>query len=238
MPGHRPDRTPLAPVERAGRRTAVPAAVLSPRVTPGDATAVGSIPASQQADPDRRGTAGRGRQRDRYSLPLSTDSPRAAERYAEGLDRLLSWSPGAGASFEQAIAADEGFALAHAALALAAAGDDVSLDRLIDGLRALATRGHPLAESVTLPLVQGIGAFGRGDYAEAVRWLESILDRIVRIGGSNAQRKVFEETLIIACLRAGQHGQAEPLLRKRLGARLTARDLAWLRKARLERAGS
>jgi tetratricopeptide (TPR) repeat protein len=145
-----------------------------------------------------------------------------------------------GAVCRLARSARPGMALAdaHAALALAAAGDDVSLDRLIDGLRALAARGHPLAERVTLPLVQGIGAFGRGDHAEAVRWLEPILDQVVRIGGSNAQRDVVEETLIVACLRAGHVEQAEALLRKRLDARPTARDLAWLAKSPFETARS
>jgi hypothetical protein len=85
-------------------------------------------------------------------------------------------------------------------------------------------RGHPLAESVMLPLVQGIGAFGRGDYAKAIRWLEPILDQIVRIGGSNAQPDMFEETLLVAYFRAGRCERATALLRKRLGRRPSARD--------------
>ncbi|WP_159718593.1 tetratricopeptide repeat protein [Geminicoccus flavidas] len=54
---------------------------------------------------------------DRRGLPLSTTSDRAAERYREGIDLLLSAWPGAAEALEAAIAADPDFALAHAARA-------------------------------------------------------------------------------------------------------------------------
>ncbi len=54
---------------------------------------------------------------DRRGLPLSTGSERAAERYREGVDLLLSAWPGAAETLEEAIAADPDFALAHAARA-------------------------------------------------------------------------------------------------------------------------
>ncbi|WP_406819658.1 tetratricopeptide repeat protein [Pseudomonas sp. KnCO4] len=55
--------------------------------------------------------------RDRYSLPLSTQSEAAAERYQEGLDLLLSLWPSAAEVLEEAIVLDSAFALAHAARA-------------------------------------------------------------------------------------------------------------------------
>ncbi|MET3823936.1 tetratricopeptide (TPR) repeat protein [Burkholderia sp. PvR073] len=54
---------------------------------------------------------------DRYSLPLSTTSDLAAERYRTGIDLLLSLWPGAAETLDAAIAADPDFALAHAARA-------------------------------------------------------------------------------------------------------------------------
>lgn len=54
---------------------------------------------------------------DRYGLTLSTRSEAAAEAYRDGVDRLLSAWTGALECFERAIAADEGFALAHIACA-------------------------------------------------------------------------------------------------------------------------
>jgi tetratricopeptide (TPR) repeat protein len=55
---------------------------------------------------------------DRYGLPLSTSSAGAAERYQEGMDRLLSYGFGAEEAFASALAADEGLGLAHAGRAL------------------------------------------------------------------------------------------------------------------------
>ncbi|WP_396333566.1 tetratricopeptide repeat protein [Burkholderia anthina] len=54
---------------------------------------------------------------DRYSLPLSTTSDLAAERYRAGIDLLLSLWPGAAETLDAAIAADPDFALAYAARA-------------------------------------------------------------------------------------------------------------------------
>ena len=54
---------------------------------------------------------------DSRGLPISTASDRAAERYREGVDLMLSTWPGAAEVLDEAIAADPGFALAHAARA-------------------------------------------------------------------------------------------------------------------------
>src|SRR3954468_20868499 len=54
---------------------------------------------------------------DHRRLPLSTTSDLAAEHYREGVDLLLSAWPGAAEALDGAIAADPGFALAHAARA-------------------------------------------------------------------------------------------------------------------------
>ena len=54
---------------------------------------------------------------DNRGLPISTSSERAAERYRDGVDLMLSTWPGADAVLNAAITADPGFALAHAARA-------------------------------------------------------------------------------------------------------------------------
>lgn len=56
-------------------------------------------------------------QSDRYGNPLSTSSAAARDHYVEGVDRFLAAMPGVEQAFEAAVEADEGFALAHAALA-------------------------------------------------------------------------------------------------------------------------
>lgn len=67
---------------------------------------------------------------DRYGNALSTSSPAARDAYVAGVDRFLAAQPGVEAAFEAAVAADEGFALAHIALARArqamAKGDDTT----------------------------------------------------------------------------------------------------------------
>src|ERR1700757_3490424 len=54
---------------------------------------------------------------DRYELPLSTTSCAARDAYLEGCEAKLTFYPGAIEAFDRAIAADPGFALAHAAKA-------------------------------------------------------------------------------------------------------------------------
>ena len=54
---------------------------------------------------------------DRFGLPMGTNSPQAADHYSEGLDMILSQQYGAEEEFQEAVEADEGFALAHAAKA-------------------------------------------------------------------------------------------------------------------------
>jgi len=59
----------------------------------------------------------RGMLTDRYELPLSTGSSAARDAYVEGCTAKLTMYPGAIEGFDRAIAADPGFALAHAARA-------------------------------------------------------------------------------------------------------------------------
>ncbi len=120
---------------------------------------------------------------------------------------------------------------AHAALAFAMAGDDDSLDRLVSGLRDAAAKGSPATEEATLPLVQGIQAFAHGEYAAAVEHMEPVVPQLTRIGGSHAQREVFEDTLLEAYLRAERFDKAEDMLNTRLRQRETGRDTFWLGRA-------
>ena len=113
----------------------------------------------------------------------------------------------------------------HRAMALAALGDEVGLGKLLDGLNEAADRGHTTAGSVVAPVVEALSAFGQGDYESAANGLSSVRDLLVTLGGSNAQRDVFEETLVEARLRAGQTEQAMQLLQERLDRGATARDL-------------
>lgn len=124
-----------------------------------------------------------------------------------------------------------GFGVAHAAFACAASGDEDALDRMIGGIREAGADGNALASDVTLPLVKGIRAFAQGDYAKTARLLEPIHSQFVRLGGSHAQREVFEDTLLAAYLRSEQYDKAEDMLRTRLSQRTSVRDTLWLSDA-------
>jgi tetratricopeptide (TPR) repeat protein len=119
----------------------------------------------------------------------------------------------------------------HAALAYAACGDQRGLDRLMDGMRALDAKGHPIAGRVALPLVRAAAAFAAGDHAETLAQLEPIEGEIHRMGGSHAQWELFEETMVVSYLRLGRNAEAARLLRRRLAGRASTRDARWLAQA-------
>jgi len=121
------------------------------------------------------------------------------------------------------------FADLHAALAEAATGDEAGVQRRVAGLQSLDRDGRLPPGEVAPALAAGAAALGRGDNAEAARVLEAALVDLPRIGGSHAQREVFEDSLIVAYLRSGQSTKAAALLHSRLGRRPSARDQAWLR---------
>ncbi len=80
-------------------------------------------------------------------------------------------------------------------------------------------------------LCAGAAAFARGDYAAAADALGAALPELARVGGSHAQREVFEDTYLAAAWRAGRHDAARARLAERLGRRPSARDRRWLAEA-------
>ena len=117
---------------------------------------------------------------------------------------------------------------AHAALAFAGSGDHEAMAGMIERLRKTAQEGNSFTKEVVLPLAQGIEAFGQGRYTESVGFLEPVFPQLVRIGGSHAQREVFEDTMLEAYIRAEQFEKAEDMLRTRLKQRDSVRDTFWL----------
>jgi tetratricopeptide (TPR) repeat protein len=123
------------------------------------------------------------------------------------------------------------FADVHAAFAEGASGNrETGLIRIGQSRDRVATGRQPQGAVVPL-LCAGALDFARGDYAMAVGHLGAGLAELPRIGGSHAQREVFEDTYIVACLRAGVHGKAAERLKARLARRPSARDERWLAEA-------
>ena len=117
---------------------------------------------------------------------------------------------------------------AHAALAFAGSGDEEAISKMIARLEVDAEKGNLLAREMVLPMTRGIHAFGQGDYTESVRYMEPLFPQLARIGGSHAQREVFEDTLLEAYLRAEQFEKARDMLNVRLKQRDSVRDTFWL----------
>jgi len=119
----------------------------------------------------------------------------------------------------------------HAALAYAACSDETALAKLIDGLRALDAKWHPIAGTVALPLVEGTAAFAAGDYAGALGHFEPVEGEMHRMGGSHAQWEIFEETMVACYLALERCDDALRLVRRRLRRRGSPRDFNWLDRA-------
>ncbi|HEV7409214.1 MAG TPA: tetratricopeptide repeat protein [Bradyrhizobium sp.] len=123
------------------------------------------------------------------------------------------------------------FADVHYAL-VAAATSAEGLETRLAELEALEANGRLAPGSSAIDLCRGIRAFAEGDHENAIRILEPLMPALVRIGGSHAQRELWEDTLIVACLRGGHGDKAAKLLSDRLQRRPSARDEAWSREAR------
>ena len=90
-----------------------------------------------------------------------------------------------------------------------------------------------------IDLCRGVQAFAEGDHDGAIRILEPLMPELVRIGGSHAQRELWEDTLIVAYLRAG-HGDKAARLIPDAGstAGLPRATQAWSHAARATAAAS
>jgi hypothetical protein len=104
----------------------------------------------------------------------------------------------------------------HCAAALAAAGDHEGLARWLSMLRRADAEGRIPAGTVVPRVAEAMAAFAARRYDETIAALAPVLEQLVRVGGSWAQRDLFEYTLLAAYLRAGRHEEARTLLGRRL----------------------
>ena len=118
----------------------------------------------------------------------------------------------------------------HYALAAAATNREALQARLAQ-MDARAANGKLAPGESAVGLCRGVQAFAEADYDDAVRILEPLMPELVRIGGSHAQRELWEDTFIVACLRGGYGDKAARMISRRLHRRPSRRDEAWLREA-------
>jgi tetratricopeptide (TPR) repeat protein len=114
------------------------------------------------------------------------------------------------------------FADIHAAMAELRSGEASAVERRLEAMRetaASAVEAAGLYRTVGIPIVEGLAAFHRGAYPEAVELLLPACVDLWQIGGSHAQRDVVNWTLTEAAARAGQRGVALSLAHERLATR-------------------
>ncbi|TAN15008.1 MAG: tetratricopeptide repeat protein [Rhizobiaceae bacterium] len=128
------------------------------------------------------------------------------------------WGPLAQNWLPFATAGNYAFNDVHAMMAFIGAGKWDAARSLLDAQEE-ALRGNDDNAGFTRighPFAKGLYAFGRGDYAQAVRLLESISAIASRFGGSHVQRDVINLTLIEAAIRSGDREKARALTAGRL----------------------
>ena len=122
----------------------------------------------------------------------------------------------------------------HAALAFAGAGDAESTQKFVDRVKAQGEKGDDLSREMVLPIALGAAAFAAGDYDEAADLMGPTYPMLARIGGSHAQREVFEDTLLETYIRAGRYDDAKAMLDERLSRRSSVRDTYWMGRLEAE----
>jgi len=107
----------------------------------------------------------------------------------------------------------------HIAMTLAGAGEDEAAGQLEDSLARYATGGTGtnarVSSELGLPLIRALRAFQNGDYGQTVAILAPLFKILAPVGGSNAQRDVFIQTLGIAAFKTGAADVAKSVLAER-----------------------
>ena len=107
----------------------------------------------------------------------------------------------------------------NAMMAFVGAGNtDAQKRQLESAKRAAAGSGTVamMSREIGLPACEGLAAFGRGDYAQAIELLLPLRAKSNRFGGSHAQRDMFSWTLTEAAIRLGDRVLAEAFVAERL----------------------
>lgn len=129
------------------------------------------------------------------------------------------------------------FADLHYAVALLGAGRDdmaqtIATHLAQDSLAHRSVERREASRSGALA-AYGLVAFQAGDYREAARLLGAARGGLVSVGGSHAQRDLFEQAYIESLVRSGAHDRAAHILTERLSRRGGDNLFASRRLARL-----
>lgn len=115
----------------------------------------------------------------------------------------------------------------HMAILEAATGNSSALEQRIAVLEAMVAKCQIGAGIIAPVICWAARDFANENYAGCARLLEPMTADFARIGGSNAQREMIEDMVLIALMRAGETVKARGLLERRLHRRPSPRDMGW-----------
>lgn len=111
----------------------------------------------------------------------------------------------------------------HYVYALARANKPDLVNEMLFSMQAYAKRTLPYLQKtwveVAIPAARGMVAHAQEDWEKAISEIQPTLSRLHKIGGSHAQRDLFEQVYLDAWLRAEQNHQALRILEKRVADR-------------------
>jgi tetratricopeptide (TPR) repeat protein len=140
----------------------------------------------------------------------------------EGVNVGERWEELADLSENRATDGCLAFADLHYMLALCGGARDQAAAGLIARMQATRPVGHEAQRVIAHPglhIAQGLQSFAGGEYASAWMHLRAGRADLQQIGGSHAQRDIFDRITIEAALRSGYSEAAEALLRDRMARR-------------------
>ena len=152
-------------------------------------------------------------------LPGTTDSP-SINVFTDSVSFLwraeLTGAPRNKALWEQLLAYYNEqfrrpivFVDAHVGLVYAALGLSDQLEACIAELKELGENERLPAGTTAATLTRAYRAFANQDWGGAIDQFESVMDQLVRIGGSRAQRDLQTNTLLAAYVQADRKAEAE-----------------------------
>jgi tetratricopeptide (TPR) repeat protein len=145
--------------------------------------------------------------KDRYGMTISASSPLATQRWLEGVDLLLSQNYGPEEKFQQALEADEGFALAHAGLAYM-----LMLQGQAEEARKSAQNAVALARGITRreqQQIQAIELFVSGNGPQS---LALIREHLAEFPRDALLMRLAQRLFMLGCSGAGVPDFPEELL--------------------------
>jgi hypothetical protein len=130
------------------------------------------------------------------------------DRWADVADRLAARGPDV----------EQPFLSLHYLYGLARAGRPEA-ETLLEAFRRQARAAPPWSRAVwaevALPAAEGLAAFLAGRPEDAIAGLDRALPNLARIGGSHAQRDLFEQIRLAAIIAADRWSEAQQLLERR-----------------------